>query len=228
MKKFFVFIFLLIFTANICYADDLRLDKETQYQKSLMKIGYRILNANNIENRMTFYYSNKKEVKTELNRSYKNIAVYKGVLLFIDSDEELAALLSHEIAQGMETYAGFWRRTAMMLRKSKYEQKSDRTAVDLMVKAGYNPVALIVILNKITAEPCFWDDFGLRRYTVGSDRMLNIYQYIYEKYPVYLVDNDYKRNLYYQNFLLVTKKQRQQFREEYKNKNSQYVTNKRI
>ena len=217
-----------MFTANISCADDLRLDKETQYQKSLMKIGYRILNANNIENRMTFYYSNKKDVKTCLNRSYKNIAVYKGMLPFIDSDEELAALLSHEIARGLDTYAGFWRRTAMTLRKSKYEQKADRTAVDLMVKAGYNPVALIVILNKITAEPCFWDDFGLRRYTVGSDRMLNIYRYIYEKYPVYLVDNDYKRNLYYQNFLLVTKKQRQQFREEYKNKNSQYVTNKRL
>lgn len=221
MKKFFIFIFLLMFTANISCADDLRLDKETQYQKSLMKIGYRILNANNIENRMTFYYSNKKDVKTCLNRSYKNIAVYKGMLPFIDSDEELAALLSHEIARGLDTYAGFWRRTAMTLRKSKYEKKADRTAVDLMVKAGYNPVALIVILNKITAEPSFWDDFGLRRYTVGSDRMLNIYRYIYEKYPVYLVDNDYKRNLYYQNFLLVTKKQRQQFREEYKNKNSQ-------
>ena len=217
-----------MFTANISCADDLRLDKETQYQKSLMKIGYRILNANNIENRMTFYYSNKKDVKTELNKSYKTIAVYKGLLPFIDSDEELAALLSHEIARGLDTYAGFWRRTAMTLRKSKYEQRADRTAVDLMVKAGYNPVALIVILNKITAEPCFWDDLGLRRYTVGSDRMLNIYSYIYEKYPVYLVDNDYKRNLYYQNFLLVTKKQRQQFREEYKNKNSQYVTNKRI
>ena len=48
--------------------------------------------------------------------------------------------------------------------------------------------------------------------------MLTIYSYIYSKYPEYLVDNDYKNNLYYQNFLLTTKKQRAGIRERYKEK----------
>lgn len=87
-------------------------------------------------------------------------------------------------------------------------------------------MAVITLFNKLLKEQC-WFEYNFFKHN-GSERMKQVYFYIYEKYPVYLVDNDYKRNLYYQNFLLVTKNQRQQFREEYKNKNSQYVTNKRL
>lgn len=42
--------------------------------------------------------------------------------------------------------------------------------------------------------------------------MKNIYQYIYEKYPVYLAENKYIETDYYQNFLRLTKNDRKKVR----------------
>lgn len=218
MKKLILCLVALILTTSVCFADELRLDKETQYQKKVMEVGFRILNANQIDKRMTFYYTNTKDVNAAAYGASKRICLYKGLLPFIDNDDELAAILSHEIAHGIDFHEGYLRRVAMSFRPSKYEKKADKKAVDLMVNAGYNPVAIIIILNKITGEPNFSDDFGVRTHPVGSARLAYVYEYIYAKYPAYLADNEYKNNLYYQNFLLISKKDRNLIRQKYQDK----------
>ena len=41
----------------------------------------------------------------------------------------------------------------------KYELKADKIGIDLMVKAGYNPIAMIVMMNK--AFPQFRYDWWI-------------------------------------------------------------------
>lgn len=225
MKKVILCFIALMLTVSACFADELRLDKETQYQKKVMQIGFRILNANQIDKRMTFYYSPTKNVNAVTYLSSKQIQVYKGILPFMDSDDELAAIISHEIAHGMDAHKGLWRRITMGCSPKSYEFKADKKGVDLMVNAGYNPIAMIVVLNKISNEPNWFERSST--HPGGSERLVTLYDYIYIKYPEYLIDNDYKNNLYYQNFLLTTKLQRKYIRDKYNLKNSVPVNNKK-
>lgn len=226
MKKIVLFALLISMGVNTAFAgsDQLVIEREGKYQKQVMQIGFRILNANQIENRMVFYYNNSKNVNAVC-YSVKRIDVYKGLLPFLDSDDELAGIMSHEIAHGLDFSDGYLRRWGMTLKPKKYEEKADKRAVDLMVNAGYNPVALIVALNKITSEPAWFE--ASSSHPVGSERLVYIYEYIYSKYPAYLADNDYKNNLYYQNFLLNSKKQREFIRQKYAEKSTVPVTNKK-
>lgn len=221
MKKIIICLLTIIISASMCFADELRLDKEMPYQKKVMEIGFRILNANRIDRRMTFYYVNEKDINAKILSRTKKIYIYKGLIPFIDNDDELAAIISHEIAHGMDLHEGFARRIAMQFRPVKYEKKADQTAVDLLANSGYNPLALIVILNKVTGEPCFASSRSN-----GSKRIAHIYEYIYSKYPAYLVYNDYKSNIYYQNFLLTSKKERAQIRQKYQEKYTMPVNKK--
>jgi hypothetical protein len=82
-----------------------------------------------------------------------------------------------------------------------------------MVNAGYNPLALITILNKIGKQYRF-DIFS--NHTLASRRMMLIYEYIYTKYPSILVENEYKDNIYYQNFLLTSRNNRMKLLEKVK------------
>lgn len=225
MKKIILSLVAVIIFAGSAFADELRLDKEIQYQKKVMETGYRILNANKIDKRMTFGYSTKNIVNASTYGSSKKIFVYKGLIPYFDDENEMAAVLSHEISHGLDMHAGFWRRAAMKVKSRKYETKADKKAVDLMVNAGYNPVALIVVLNKIAAEPSWFEPH--HSHPVGSKRLADVYEYIYVKYPAYIADNDYKNNLYYQNFLLTSKNSREVIRQKYSEKNVVPVNNKR-
>lgn len=225
MKKFFVCLMVLFITASACFADELRLDRETQYQKKIMAIGFRILNANQIEQRMTFYYSPNKNVNAVTYLTSKQIAIFKGILPFLDSDDEIAAILCHEISHGIDAHKGLWRRLTMTMAPKSYELKADKRGIDLMVNAGYNPVAMIVVLNKIAEEPNWFETSS--SHPNGSERLAALYEYIYTKYPAYLIDNDYKNNLYYQNFLLTSKDARKTIKEKYQKQSIKPVNNKK-
>lgn len=210
MKKIILLFITMLMFSQFCLADELRLDKDAPYQKKLMEIGFRILNANRVDKRITFYYKNDQDVNAKILSRSKKVYIYKGLIPFIDNDDEFAAIIAHEIAHGIELHEGLARRIAMKLRPIKYEQKADQTAVDLLVNSGYNPLGLIMILNKISGEPCFASSRSN-----GTKRLANIYEYIYKKYPAYLVYNDYKKNIYYQNFLLTSKPERAKIRQKY-------------
>ena len=68
-----------------------------------------------------------------------------------------------------------------------------------MVKAGYNPVAAIIIGNKIFDEP-LWDWGFTYSHPKGSKRLVKMYEYIYKKYPSYL-NSKMAQNLAYIDFI---------------------------
>lgn len=222
MKKFIITLLLIFIGSNFCFADELRLDKEIKYQKKLMETGFRILNANQIDKRVTFRYATKPKIKAKSRKVTKRVVVYKGLFPFIDENDELAAILSRNIALTVDAYGNPFKRIGTCIFSKKYSKKADLKAVDYMVNAGYSPVALIVIFNKFLYEPN-WYDFG-NVDTKGSTRMLRIYEYILNNYPQYLVENEFENNVYYQNFLITTKKEREKIGLKYQKNNTKKET----
>ena len=193
-------------------------------QNQVSTVGYKLLNANGIEKRVVFYYKNDSTVNAFTYYSDRKVVICRGLYIMLDDEAQLAAVLGHEISHGMDSYNGIFRGTFSywnnFFTPKKYEYKADKRAVDYMVNAGYNPVAMIVMMNK---------SFGQRRYDwrsthpLTSRRMMEVYEYIYKKYPEYLVNNPYKTNIYYQNFLLTSKENRAKFQEKVKTNSTKKV-----
>ena len=193
----------------------------SQFQERINSVGFSILNSNRIENRLIFLVSNRiysRDMHSDISTVNRTVLIKPEVRPFIDSDDELAGILSHQISHGVDTYEGIFRGYVSLLNywvaPNKYDLKADKRAVDYMVNAGYNPLALIVIMNK-TGKQYRYDVFS--NHSLISRRMMRIYEYIYAKYPSILADNEYRDNIYYQNFLLTSRKNRMMFHEKIKN-----------
>ncbi len=198
-----------------------------ELQQRMNEVGFRILNSNRIEKRFMFMAINRvytRDIWTDVSSVNRIVWVKPTVLPYIDDDNELAAILSHSLAHGIDTYEGVFRGYISILNywvsPNKYDLKADKMAVDFMVNAGYNPLALITILNKIGKQYRF-DIFS--NHTLASRRMMLIYEYIYTKYPSILVENEYKDNIYYQNFLLTSRNNRMKLLEKVKSGSTKKV-----
>lgn len=209
-RVFFILFILSVISVNSVGADEMRLDRAIYHQRAVMETGFRLLNCSRYEQRMTFFYTTESKPRVKINNRKKSITVTKGVLPFVDNEDEMAAVLSTAIAHLMDIQSGFFRRFSISFSPRKYEVKADKKAVDLMVKAGYNPVALITLINKTGNEPC-WFEYNIFHHR-GSERTAYIYHYIYEKYPSFLANNEYFENDVYQNFLHTTKQDRKKVR----------------
>ena len=219
-KNFFIglIIFILIAVIQPVFAWDVKTTEELQTRMN--SVGFRILNTNRIEKRFTFMAINRvytRDFWTDVSSVNRIVWIKPVVIPYIDSDDELAAILSHSLAHGVDTYEGALRGYVSILNywvaPNKYDLKADKTAIDYMVNAGYNPLALITILNKIGKQYRY--DI-LSNHTLVSRRMMLVYEYIYTKYPSILVDNEYKDNIYYQNFLLTSRNNRMKLLEKVK------------
>lgn len=210
-RVFFAIIAFFVISTNVCFsADELHLDRAIYHQRAVMETGFRILNANNYDKRMTFYYTTEAKPKIKISNRNKSITVTKGVMPFIDNEDEMAAVLSTAIASVMDAQNGLFRRFSISFSPRKYEIKADKKAVDLMVNAGYNPVGLINLINKTDNEASFLE-LNIFHHK-GSERTAYIYHYIYEKYPLFIAKNEYFENPIYQNFLHTTKSDRKKVR----------------
>lgn len=186
-------------------------------QKLISEIGFKMLNANKIDKRMVFTYSTKDVANAQAAHFNREIVIYKGLVKYMETEDELAAIIGHEISHAVDSYDGICRGLFEIVPHwfipRKYERKADLRSIDYMVNAGYNPVAMIVIMNK---------SFGQNRYEVlgthplPSRRLAMVYEYIYTKYPAYLVNNAYIDNIYYQNFLLNSEHNRKKLEEKVK------------
>ncbi len=231
MHKNFIFgLFILVLISFIqpAFAWDVKATDELQTRMNA--VGFRILNSNRIDKRLTFMAINRvytRDFWTDVSSVNRIVWVKPVVIPYIDSDDELAAILSHSIAHGVDTYDGVLRGYISILNywvaPNKYDMKADKTSVDLMVNAGYNPLAIITILNKI-GKQYRYDAFS--NHTLVSRRMMLIYEYIYKKYPSILVDNEYKDNIYYQNFLLTSRSNRMLLLENVKSGSTKKVNYK--
>lgn len=222
MKKIFFIIGLVLMMvigfAKPSFAWDVRTTDELQTRMN--EVGFKILNSNRIEKRFMFMAINRvytRDIWTDVSSVNRIVWIKPTVIPYIDDDNELAAILSHSLAHGIDTYEGALRGYISILNywvaPNKYDLKADKMAVDFMVNAGYNPLALITILNKIGKQYRF-DIFS--NHTLASRRMMLIYEYIYTKYPSILVENEYKDNIYYQNFLLTSRNNRMKLLEKVK------------
>lgn len=167
-------------------------------------IGTKLLLANGVQQEIVFKVSEQEDVNAYANIN-KEVFVYKGLLDYVTNDQELAAVISHEIGhilnghcakQGVlntgvnilaqkaaEKYNATAVAVTQQLTSSKIsrndEFEADLTGVDLMVKAGYNPLAMISVLNKICGN---YIDI-LQTHPSGEKRLMNIYEYAEYNYP---------------------------------------------
>ncbi len=223
MKRFILILVLLV----LCQSAQALICDDNAIQTKVDKVGYDILNANKIQKRMIFVYSKdqkKKELSVDKALTDRQIIVYDELYKSVQTDDELAAMLSREISTAVKSYDGMWGgkldSIEVTLGAKKFETVADKRAVDYMVNAGYNPLALIVYIHK-TCPQKRGDKIG--RHNLTSKRLARIYEYITYKYPNYLINNQYLDNEYYQNFLLTSVKNRKKLEEKIKTNSKKEV-----
>lgn len=185
-------------------------------EEKLNIVGAKLLNANQINKRIVFNVNGFNSVNASASYSNKTVSVNKGTFNYIDNDDELAAIVAHEIAHNIDYYGGFGKAIAMFFNSKSYEHKADLLAIDYMVKAGYNPVAMITVMNKIGGESV-WDWGILWSHPKTSSRLLKDYKYIYVKYPKYL-SSDMTKNINYVNWTHTAQKDINKFQQKEKEK----------
>lgn len=226
MKKFIIFTFLAFLTLfNYAFASDLQTIQAIQTR--IDNCGAKILNANRIAHPVIFAYDDKdgalmKKIKSNTALTSRQIIVYGSMYQFIQNDDELAAFLSRGIVLAVRSYdgafSGWLRSLQIKAAPKKYEIVADKMAVDYMVKAGYDPVALITFIQKTSPQKRY-DTISTRNLT--SKRLAIIYEYIYTKYPYYLLHNKYLHDDNYQNFLLNSKENRKLFEQKIRTKSTE-------
>lgn len=219
MKKFGI-LFLFLFAVLPVLAVESKLVEENTIQTRINTVGTKLLNANKIEDRVTFIYDEKGKqsiLKADKSLTKRQVVVYGKMYKNIETDDELAAYIAREIPMAVRSYDGLgkgWLSAAKMkAAPKKYEIVFDKMAVDYMVKAGYNPLGLITYINK-TYPQTRQDLFSGHNLT--SKRLAYIYERIYTQYPYFLVNNSYLTNEYYQNFLLTSQANRDKVLEKSK------------
>lgn len=167
-------------------------------EEKVLSVGQKIMMDNKIPKRIPIFVANNKSVNASSNLYDKTVTINSGTFLYIDNDDELAFVLSHEIAHSVDAYGGMIKYMAMKSNSKKYEQKADLNGIDYMVKAGYDPIAAITMGNKIFGEP-IWDWGCTYLHPKGSKRLIEMYKYIYVKYPQYL-NSPLTQTASYKNF----------------------------
>lgn len=218
MKKFMILVSILLFFGNIAYSETefLSIMDDVRMQNHINNVGLKILNANKIDVRMIFVYDQKTSIiDTEPTLRKREIIAYDKYVQYAADDAELAAFLSREICKGAESHVGRWKGFLNSIQvktaPKKYELFLDQRAVDFMVVAGYNPLALITYLNKACPQKRY---DKISRSNLASKRLAQIYEYIYTKYPTFLQNNEYIENESYQNFLLTSQNNRKKLYEK--------------
>lgn len=227
MKKIFLIFGMSLIFPVFANQIDSELQKYNLTQSRIDNVAANILNLNKIPKRIVFSYNDtdKKrmlDIYGELTK--RQVVVYDELYRAIENDDELAAMLSREIMLVVKSYNGMWggRIDAMQIAFSpkKFEVAADKRAVDFMVKAGYNPLALITYINK-TCPQKRSDKIG--RTNLTSKRLAIIYEYITYKYPDVLIDNPYENNKHYQNFLLTSVNNRAMLKEKIRTKSTKVL-----
>lgn len=218
MKKFFLILGCFLFIGLKAQTEAVELEFEPIsykhlwenngiYEQKVLDVGNKIINANKLNNRIVLcVIRNPKIVNAYASYIDKSVTIFTGILPYFDNDDELAAVVSHEIAHCLDYYEGGIPRwlLAMRVNSKSYETKADLVGIDLMTKAGYNPVASITIGTKALDES-FWDDFLFWEHPKGSKRTLEEYKYIYVKYS-WALKTDMVNNINFQNFVNYSQK----------------------
>lgn len=230
MKRILKLLLLILLCTNVCYSheiSDAEILKDIAIQNEINTIAYEMLNVAQIQHRMIFTYdkeSKKKFLKCNDSLTKREILVYGDEITKTSDKNELAALLAREIVKTDASYWGYFKgyigAAQIRFAPKKYELYFDNAAVDLMVKSGYNPVAMITFIHK--AYPQRRTDF-IATSNLTSKRLMYVYEYIYKTYPEFLINNEYRSNKYYQNFLLTSTFNRSRLYEKIRNNSNEII-----
>lgn len=220
MKKLLLTLFVM-FTALSVNAEmvliESNINMENFWQKNgkdaekVLTVGRKLIHDNELK-RVPIILANQNLINATSDTFYKTVTIYPGMLLYINSDDELAFILGHEIAHSQEAYEGAIKLVAMKFNSKKYEYKSDLKSIDYMVKAGYNPISAILIGDKTFEEP-LWDWGLFATHPKGSKRLIAIYEYIYKKYPQYL-NSQMAKNAIFVDFIKQNQKEISSFQQK--------------
>ena len=174
-------------------------EKNGKAEQKVLAVGSKIIGANQLGKRIPLQVARRPNVINAFSYRYnKTVVITTGIMPYIDNDDELAYLIGHETAHSLDSYCGLGKWTAMTFNSRQYEYKADLIGLDMMAKAGYNPIAGITLLNKFAPESPI--DFGLMTsHPKTSKRILAMYKYIYKKYP-WALSSSMAQNVHYVNF----------------------------
>ena len=173
-------------------------------QTKVGNIGTTIITKNKLPREVGFNVVESEEVNAYADAN-NNIVVYTGLLNLVEKDDELAGIIAHEVGHIVKShcYKQTFANIALNYASSKattqkgalgaqiaseltskklsreQEYDADYTSVDLLYKAGYNPLGLVSALNKISTN---YIDF-IADHPSGDKRLMALYDYINYNYP---------------------------------------------
>lgn len=233
MKKFLVLLCLFCISTRV-YAESFESDQPNdmahfwehngRYEQKVLDVSSKLINANKLDKRVAVYVKREQKI-INANAHYmdKSVYIYTGILPYFDNDDELASVIGHEIAHCLDYYDGPLKLISMQLNSKEYESKADLVGIDMMVKAGYNPIAAICAMNKISGESV-WDSWFLTSHPKGSFRLVNMYKYIYRKYPSFL-NSEMVHNVNFENFMYASQKEINEFKQQEKIRSNKRIEN---
>lgn len=229
MKKLLILLSLLILGLSVnaevvMIENDVNMtnfwEKNSKDVQKVMNVGTHIINANRLNKRIPIELARTPNVINAFSYPMrKTVVVSSGILPYMDNDDELAYVLGHEMAHSLDSYGGFFKWAAMRVNTREYEYKADLIGIDLMAKAGYNPVAAITFTNKCFPEDPFDLFFS---HPVTAKRQMAMYKYIYMKYPGAL-KTDMVKNVNYVNFTYAAQKEINAFQQKQKARDSRKI-----
>lgn len=227
MKKVLIILGIFLTTCSYVFAEEIGVfdypdinmknfwEKNGRYEQKVLDVGTKIINANKLDKRIPIQMNrNLKTINAVSYFTNKTVVVYYGILPYMDNDDELAYVIGHETAHALDAYGGPFKWVSMTFNSKEYEYKADLIGIDLMVKAGYNPVAAICMANKWMPED-YWDLWIFTTHPKTSKRLMAMYKYIYVKYP-WALKSDMIHNVSYENFTYSSEKEINEFQQHEK------------
>ena len=181
----------------------------TSAMERVNKIGQNIMQKNGLPANIKFIVVDKDEQNAYANFK-KEVNVYTGLLKLVENDDELAAVISHEIGHILNNHiakqtmvsavtstaisvgsffipavgtAVIAEKLANLKMSRNEESEADITGVDLMVISGYNPEAMISLLYKLGGAKIEF----LSSHPSANTRSMYAYNYITYNYSDKLI-----------------------------------------
>ena len=184
----------------------------------LNTIGQNIVKANKMPTTVTFKVTDNENMNAANTNTTQVVYIYNGDLKYVENDNELAAIVAHEIghlvnghyskssllnniissfnpntkSENASTTVNLLKTVSSNKVNKDNEKEADITAVDLMMNAKYNPLALISVVYKSDIA----QSGGILDENLScEERIMNIYDYANYNYPEQVKAN-YKTDSY--------------------------------